>query len=361
MVVGFSGTRHGLTVPQVAAIDRDALRVRAMILLDTETTGLLPHHRGGYTLDAEPRIVSIAAVTLAGDVLGYQRCNPGVPIPPESTAIHGLADADVAAAPRFADVWPRLLARVGEGALVCAHNAAYDRAVIATELLRAGLPLPRWRWACTMRGARAALPHAPRHTLVALADVLRLDGERAHHSLGDARTAAALARELDARLPTWRDDVTPWHPLPEGRVVAVTGHRAITAADAEVVDAGVRRMLDEGVTRWVFGGASGVDTVALLAAWRPGRECTVIVPGTVAQQPPEARAAIRERADHVVEMRGNLATREVYWRRNEALVAAASEVLGFTDGGPSGTRHCLETAREQARAVRVVAISGRDW
>ena len=332
-----------------------------MILLDTETTGLLATHRDGYTLDAEPRIVSIAAVTLAGESIGYQRCNPGVPIPPESTAIHGITDADVATAPRFADVWPRLLSRVGEDALVCAHNAAYDRAVIATELLRAGLPLPRWRWACTMRGARAAIPHAPRHTLVALADVLRLDGERAHHSLGDARTAAAIARELDARLPTWRDDVTPWHPLPEGRVVAVTGHRAITAADAEVVDAGVRRMLDEGVTRWVFGGASGVDTVALLAAWRPGRECTVIVPGTVAQQPPEARAAIRERADHVVEMRGNLATREVYWRRNEALVAAASEVLGFTDGGPSGTRHCLETAREQARAVRVVAISGRDW
>ena len=46
-----------------------------MILLDTETTGLLPHHRGGHTLAAEPRIVSIAAVTLAGDVLGYQRVN----------------------------------------------------------------------------------------------------------------------------------------------------------------------------------------------------------------------------------------------------------------------------------------------
>jgi len=113
-----------------------------MILLDTETTGLLPHHRGGHTLDAEPRIVSIAAVTIEGDVLGYQRCNPGVPIPPESTAVHGITDADVATMPRFADVWPRLLSRVGEDALVCAHNAAYDRAVIATELLRAGLPLP---------------------------------------------------------------------------------------------------------------------------------------------------------------------------------------------------------------------------
>lgn len=333
-----------------------------MILLDTETTGLLPHHRGGCTIDAEPRIVSIAAVTIAGDVLGYQRCDPGVPIPPESTAVHGITDADVATMPRFADVWPRLLSRVGEDALVCAHNAAYDRAVIATELLRAGLPLPRrWRWVCTMKGARAAIPHATRHTLVALADVLRLDGERAHHSLGDARTAAALARELDARCPTWRDDVVPWHPLPDGRVVAVTGHRAITAADAEVVDAEVRRMLDEGVTRWVFGGARGVDTVALLAAWGPGRECTVIVPGTVAQQPPEAREAIRERADHVVELRGNLASREVYHRRNEALVAAASEVLGFSDGGPSGTRQCMETAREQRRPVRVVAIEGSDW
>lgn len=328
-----------------------------MILLDTETTGLLPHHRGGHALDAEPRVVSIAAVTIEGDVLGYQRCNPGAPIPPESTAVHGITDADVATAPRFADVWPRLLSRVGEDALVCAHNAAYDRAVIATELLRAGLPLPRWRWACTLRGARAAIPHAPRHTLAALADVLRLDGERAHHSLGDARTAAAIARELDARCPTWRDDVVPWHPLPEGRMVAVTGHRAITAADAEVVE---RTVAEYPLCEWVFGGAVGVDTVALRAARAAASVAwlEVIVPGAIAQQPREARAAIEECADAVTELRGNLATPQAYHARNLALVAAASEVLVFTDGLPSGTRQCAETAREQGRPVRVVEIGG---
>ena len=38
--------------------------------LDVETTGLTCTHAPGYSLDAEPRIVSIAVVTSAGEVVG---------------------------------------------------------------------------------------------------------------------------------------------------------------------------------------------------------------------------------------------------------------------------------------------------
>jgi len=60
------------------------VRVRAVTryFLDVETIGLLRTHAQGYTLDAEPRIVSIAVVRGDGSVVGAQRIRPDVPIPP---------------------------------------------------------------------------------------------------------------------------------------------------------------------------------------------------------------------------------------------------------------------------------------
>lgn len=332
--------------------------------LDVETSGLLCRHADPYTLDAEPRIVSIAVVRGDGSVVGAQRLNPGVPIPEAATRVHGIRDEDVAHAPPFAAVWPRLLAKVGDDALVCAHNAPFDGAVLAVELLRAGLPLPPWRWGCTLAAARRILPHSPRHTLDALGAVLGLPVRPDHSALADARCAALLAAELDARDPAWCSAPMLWHPMPDGDVVAVTGHRHITSADAATVERVVTELTAAGgVTRMVFGGATGVDTAALYAASaRPWVHCTVIVPGTVAQQPPDARAAIEARADDVVEMgAGNLRTAEAYHARDRMMCHRASRVLAFLDGRreSSGTRVTAEYARFQGRPVTVVGLQGR--
>ena len=330
--------------------------------LDVETTSLLQTHAQGYTLDEEPRIVSIAVVTSAGEVVGSQRLNPGVLIPEAASRVHGIRDEDVAHAPPFAAVWPRLLARVGTKALMVAHNALYDAAVIACELLRAGLPLPSWRWGCTLAAARRILPHSPRHTLDALGAVLGLPVRPDHSALADARCAALLVAELDARDPAWCEAPMLWHPMSADgeQVVAVTGHRHITREDEATVE---RAVAEYPACKWVFGGAIGVDTVALREARKAGLSwLEVIVPGTVAQQPPEARRAIEECADSVVEMRArNLRDSAAFMDRNKAMVHAASEVLAFTDGGPSGTRNAMEYARFQARPVRVVGIEGSDW
>ena len=332
--------------------------------LDTETTSLLQTHAQGYSLDAEPRIVSIAVVTSAGEVVGSQRVDPGVPIPPASTEKHRITDAMVADCPPFSVVWPRILARVGDSALMVAHNAPFDGAVLAVELLRAGLPLPPWRWGCTLAAARRILPHAPRHTLDALGAVLGLPVRPDHSALADARCAALLAAELDVRDPAWCEAPTLWHPMPDGDVVMVTGHRHITSADVATVEREVTELTAAGgVTRMVFGGATGVDTAALYAASaRPWVHCTVIVPGTVAQQPPDARAAIEARADDVVEMGApSLADARSYSRRNEAMVHGASRVIAFLDGRreSSGSRQCAEYARWQGRPVTVVGLQGR--
>src|SRR5687767_1811426 len=60
-----------------------------LVFLDLETTGLSTSH---------DRIVELAIIKVApgGDVLErVRRFNPGMPIPAEATAVHGITDDDV--------------------------------------------------------------------------------------------------------------------------------------------------------------------------------------------------------------------------------------------------------------------------
>ena len=75
---------------------------RILVSLDLETTGLDPQR------DA---IIEIGAVKFRGDeVLDTfsTLINPGRAIPPKITDLTGIADRDVATAPRLFDVLPRL-------------------------------------------------------------------------------------------------------------------------------------------------------------------------------------------------------------------------------------------------------------
>lgn len=73
--------------------------------------------------------------------------NPGVPIPPEATAVHGITDAMAAEGidPRqaLADVWQELGFAAANGYPIVGHNLAYDLTVIDRELQRhLGVSLP---------------------------------------------------------------------------------------------------------------------------------------------------------------------------------------------------------------------------
>ena len=68
---------------------------RPLVFFDIETTGLDVKN---------DRIVELALikVTPQGDVIErVRRFNPGVPIPAEVTAIHGITDEDIANEPTF--------------------------------------------------------------------------------------------------------------------------------------------------------------------------------------------------------------------------------------------------------------------
>lgn len=103
---------------------------RPIAFLDLETTGI------NVSTD---RIVEISVLKISPD--GKQewlstRINPGMPIPPKSTAIHGITDADVADAPVFREIAKKLIAFL-EGTDLAGYNAIkFDIPVLAEEFLR---------------------------------------------------------------------------------------------------------------------------------------------------------------------------------------------------------------------------------
>lgn len=71
--------------------------VRPLVVFDIESTGVSPR---------KDRIIELAAIKLMPDGEEIPKCwlmNPGVPIPPETTAIHGISDEIVKDCPTFAD------------------------------------------------------------------------------------------------------------------------------------------------------------------------------------------------------------------------------------------------------------------
>ena len=106
---------------------------RPLVVLDLETTGSAP---------ALDRIVEIAVVRVEPCTRVSHLAtlvHPGVPIPPEATAIHGITDDAVASAPPFTAI-ARDVATLLEDADLCGYNLRrFDVPVLAAELARAGL------------------------------------------------------------------------------------------------------------------------------------------------------------------------------------------------------------------------------
>lgn len=109
---------------EASAWAAEVLADPSAVVLDTETTGL----HGAY-------MVEIAVVAVDGTVLLDTLVDPGMPIPAEATAIHGITDEMVAGQPRFADVLPALTAAL-IGRRVVIYNASFDRGIVRAELER---------------------------------------------------------------------------------------------------------------------------------------------------------------------------------------------------------------------------------
>ncbi len=163
----------------------EALRSTTFVAFDVETTGLSA---------ARHRIIEIGAVKFrAGQTVARKAwlVNPGQPIPPATTRIHGLTDADDCEAPGFAQVCPEFMAFVKDTMLV-AHNAGFDIRFIAHETHRNRVPFPPEPILDSLRLVRKWYPDLKHHGLESVAGHLGIDPGRHHRARDDAQTLAEV-------------------------------------------------------------------------------------------------------------------------------------------------------------------------
>ncbi|GHC68430.1 3'-5' exonuclease [Streptomyces cinnamoneus] len=180
-----------------------------LIGFDLETTGTDP---------AESRIVTAAVVETKGAEVVASRhwlADPGVPIPAEAAAIHGITSERAAAQGRPAAEVAEEIAAVlaghwSVGVPVVAYNAAFDLSLLAAELRRHGLtPLSE-----RLSGARTGPVVDPytidravdryrkgRRTLEAVCREYGIVLDGAHEAGADALGAVRVARAIALRHP----------------------------------------------------------------------------------------------------------------------------------------------------------------
>ena len=176
---------------------------RALVAVDTETTGLSPKR---------DHVIEVGAVHFdAGGTKGEPfstlvRCP--VPLSPFITQLTGITDAMLSGALAADQLMPRFLEFVGEGdTVLVAHNARFDMGFLCATLERLGLPPLSNDFVDTLPVARALLPSLRKsgvdhpYGLQNLIRALGIDTARAHRAWDDAACCAKLLLHLATLSP----------------------------------------------------------------------------------------------------------------------------------------------------------------
>ena len=185
---------------------------RPLVFFDLETTGLSTE---------KDRIIEMAILRVSpqGDVMErVRRFNPGIPISPEASAVHGISDDDVADESFFTARAKSLFELMDPCDVGGFNIRRFDLPMLIAEFKRADLDFDhRTRRVIDMQGI---FHHEePRDLSAAARFYLGREHQEAHTALGDIRTTAAvlaaqieryphLPREIDA-LHAYCDEVLP--------------------------------------------------------------------------------------------------------------------------------------------------------
>ena len=224
---------------------------RPLVCVDLEATGIWP---------GKDRIVQFAAASIFpdGSVSTWSSLvNPGRPIPPVVTNIHGITDAMVVSAPTFAQLAPTVTALLSDCDLTGYNVERFDRRLLAAEFGRAGFDDP-------MVDARVidAYTMFVRKEPRGLDDALRFYGvqdgpatRQAHDARSDVEATVAV---LAAQLRTYPD-------LP--RTVDAL-HDWLNPSDPNRIDADGKLLWRDGVATVAFGSQAGTSLADLASSDR---------------------------------------------------------------------------------------------
>lgn len=158
-----------------------------LAFLDLEMTGLDPKKDRVIELCVE-KVVGGAVLDRLETLI-----SPG-PGKVGNVHIHGIDEAQLAGAPSFESIAPRLL-EVLSGAVIVAHAASWDVAFLEAELARANTPRSFPFFLDTLTLARRVFA-LQSHSLDALARELSIERARAHRAGDDVRVLRRIFDEV---------------------------------------------------------------------------------------------------------------------------------------------------------------------
>lgn len=209
---------------------------RPIAFFDLETTGVD---------SAKDRIVEIAVIKLQPDGLRtswVRKINPEMPIPAESSAIHGIYDDDVKDAPPFKQVAHELKQFLHNCDLGGYNSNKFDIPVLAEEFLRSGIPVD-FKERKFVDVQQVFFKKEARTLSAAYAFYCNKEMENAHSAEADVLATVAV---LEAQLDKYADLTNDVQALHE-----------FTGGD-EFVDYARRMILKNGVPVFNFGKYKGL-------------------------------------------------------------------------------------------------------
>jgi len=168
---------------------------RPLAFVDVETTGLSPY---------SDRIVELSILKIHPDgteEYKSHRVNPGIPIPAEATAIHGITDADMAGEPMFQQ-YAKSVRDFLEGCDIAGFNVIkFDLPCLEAEFARANVEFSR-RGRQLVDSKVIYHQRDPRDLQAAYQKYCGKDMVSAHSAEEDAKASAEI---LDGQLEMYED------------------------------------------------------------------------------------------------------------------------------------------------------------
>jgi DNA polymerase-3 subunit epsilon len=168
---------------------------RPIVFIDVETTGISPN---------SDRVVELSVLRVQPDgseEYKSHRVNPGVPIPAEATAVHGITDTDVAGEPAFGQ-YAKSVRDFMEGCDIAGFNVIkFDLPFLEAEFARASVGFSR-EGRHLVDSMVIFHQREPRDLQAAYRKYCNKEMENAHCAVEDAKASAEI---LDGQLEMYQD------------------------------------------------------------------------------------------------------------------------------------------------------------